>query len=305
MRAAGLRTAFTLVELLVVIAVIGAMVALLLPAVQSSREAARRMSCSNNLKQLGLALQMYHDAHKTFPPGSFRHTPQGYSWGMVAFILPFIEQGARAGTIDLTDSHCGQQIVGLQAAGLPDPSSDPISTLMCPSDPVAGQSLLSGPSGPLPNSGNCGWLYPASYLGMAGSLDPNITGTYQGCGGIVNGNGMLFSLSRNRYADVLDGTSQTILIGERAIPINLGWGWPICGGHECEHYVSSRLGLFKGNRISAEYFTHLQHYWSWHPGGTSVTLVDGSVHFLLYSIDYNVYLSLSTRAGAEVISSEY
>jgi prepilin-type N-terminal cleavage/methylation domain-containing protein len=305
MRGSRLPAGFTLVELLVVIGIIGVLVGLLLPAVQASREAARRISCSNNLKQLALALQMYHDAHRSFPPGSFVSSPQGYSWGTIAFLLPYLEQTARYQTIDFSRPHCGQQIVALQQTGLPDPASEPIPILMCPSDPASGQSLLSGPTGPLPNSGDCGLLYPTNYLGMAGSRDDNITGTYQGCSGIIDGDGMLFSDSRTRFADVIDGTSQTIIIGERAIPVNLGWGWPICGGHECEHYVSATLGLFKGNHRPAEYFTHLQHYWSWHPGGNSVALVDGSVRLLSYHIDYHIYLALSTRAGAESISNEY
>lgn len=305
MQAHRLRTGFTLVELLVVVAIIGLLVGLLLPAVQAARETARRLSCSNNLKQLALALQLYHDTQQSFPPGSYHPPTHDYSWGMAAFILPYMEQSPKYETIDFSHPHCGQQMVDLQAAGLPDPTSEPIPILMCPSDPASGRSVLTGPSGPLPNSGNCGVLYPSNYLGMAGSNDGNITGTYAGCGGITEGNGMLYSLSRTRYAGVVDGTSQTILFGERAIPENLGWGWPICGGHECEHYTSSTLGVFKGNHSLPEYFTHLQHYWSWHPGGCSVALVDGSIRFVSYEIDYNTYLALSTRAGSDITGSEF
>ena len=84
---------FTLVELLVVIAIIGILVSLLLPAVQSAREAARRAECKNNLRQLGLALQMYHDVVRKFPPGSLI-TNDGYSWGASMMLLPYLEQTA-------------------------------------------------------------------------------------------------------------------------------------------------------------------------------------------------------------------
>ena len=142
-------------------------------------------------------------------------------------------------------------------------------------------------------------------MGMAGDVDPDISGTFNGCSGIVQGTGVFYSRSSVGFRDVLDGTSQTIMIGERAIPTDLGWGWSICGGHECEHYVTSTLGLLKGNTVPAEYFIHTQHLWSWHPGGAHVGLTDGSIRFLSYSIDYNMYKGLSTRSGGEVISGEY
>src|SRR5260370_13257447 len=88
------RTAFTLVELLVVIAIIGVLVALLLPAVQTAREAARRMQCGNHIRQIGLALQNYHDVNSAFPPGAFKGVC-GYKMGWVVRVFPYLEQGAR------------------------------------------------------------------------------------------------------------------------------------------------------------------------------------------------------------------
>lgn len=299
------RAGFTLLELLVVIAIIGLLLALLLPAVQAAREAARRMRCVNNLKQVTLAIHNYESSHRSFPPGSFYTAPHQFSLGFTAYALPFLEQGAQYESIDFSHPHCGQQIRQLQAAGQPDPTSKPVDSLICPSDPRGGQSLLSGPNGPLPNSGNCGLLYPGNYMGMAGSNDPDIGGTFNGCGGMPDGNGMLFSLSRTRFRDVTDGTTQTVLMGERGIPFDLGWGWPICGGHECEHYVSSTMGLLRGNHKPSEYFLHVQHLWSWHPGGVHVALVDGSCRFLSYDVDYGTYTALTTRSGHEVIPNGF
>src|SRR6056297_1989157 len=98
------RHAFTLVELLVVIAIIGVLVGLLLPAVQAAREAARRMSCSNNLKQVGLAIHNYESTYKILPP-AWSDTPDGNGWSMQARILPFIEQGGIADGVNFSEGY--------------------------------------------------------------------------------------------------------------------------------------------------------------------------------------------------------
>jgi prepilin-type N-terminal cleavage/methylation domain-containing protein len=294
---------FTLVELLVVIAIIGMLVAMLLPAVQAAREAARRAKCKNNVKQFALALHLYHDSHRVFPSGSMYASPVGpvatgpYAWGMIALTLPYLEQGPAYDTIDFTAPDCGAFIRQLQAAGEPDPASNPISVLICPTDPYGFQSLLSGPNGPMPHSGDCGLLYPGSYLGVAGDDEESFN-----CLGIWHGNGVFYNLSRTRFGDVIDGTSTTLMIGERGIPNDLGWGWMICGGSECEHYISAERGLSPGADLPS-YLSILQHFWSWHPGGTHFALVDGSVPFLKYEIDYNAYVAMSTRDGGEVVGN--
>ncbi len=297
------RTGFTLVELLVVIAIIGILVSLLLPAVQSAREAARRMQCQNNIRQVALALHNYHGTYRTMPAGSMFSTSPGsilagpYAWGMMMATLPFHEQGAAYETVDFTTQNCGAEIKQLQATGQPDPSSLPIPLFICPSDPRGFQRLLSGPPGPLPWSGDCGLLYPGNYLGVAGDDEDAATCPYNNVG-ILRGDGMFFSLSSTRFGDVTDGTSTTLMIGERSIPEDLGWGWMICGGTECEHYLSAKRGL---SPRSQNYWTDVRHFWSWHPGGTHFAMADGSVQFLAYEMDYNTYLALATRNGGEAV----
>ena len=294
-----------MIELVVSIAIIGILIGLLLPAVQATREAARKTSCSNNSKQFALAIQNYHAAFKVFPAGSYDSDVSGFSWGMVSQILPFLEEKAKYGSIDFSQPDCATHIKQLQAQGAPDPSSTPIGILICPSDSAGGESLLSGPTGPLPYSGDCGVLYPINYLGMAGSDDLDLTPDFRACSGVIRGDGMLYSRSRTKYRDVFDGSSQTMLFGERAIPEDLGWGWPICGGHECEHYITAASGLYHGNYDPDQYFLHLQHYWSWHPGGVHLTMVDGSVHFVSYSVDFTTYEAMATKAGKERLDFEH
>ncbi|TWU48810.1 putative major pilin subunit [Rubripirellula tenax] len=298
------RRGFTLIELLVVIAIIGILVGLLLPAVQAAREAARRMTCSNNSKQYALAIHNYHAAFNSFPTGSRRSSPFGFWWGMAAESLPFMEESQRFETINFGAGHCGQFLRDVQSLGAADPSTSPIHTLLCPSDFRGGEKLLSGPNGPLPQSGDVGYVHPINYLGMAGNLDANIENTFQACGGIRDGDGLFYTDQARRFRDVLDGTAQTILFGERSIPEDLGWGWPMCGGDECEHYITATAGLYMGNHDPREYYQHLQHYWSWHFGGCHLTMADGSVHFTTYSLDYETYTELSTRAGHEVIPAD-
>ena len=289
------RRGFTLIELLVVIAVIAILIGLLLPAVQQAREAARRTQCKNNLKQLGLALHNYHDTHLVFPPGSLRGT--GLAWGFVTHTLPYFEQTSVYNTIDFSQTDCAVFLKTQQAAGRSDAASVLLPILTCPSDPRGGTQLLSGPNGPSPNTYDTGKLYPSNYIGVAGSKESAAWCPYAG---ITNGDGMLYTSSRVRIADITDGTSNTFLLGERGIEEGLGWGWPICGGTECEQYISAERGLTPAdnppNTPNIE-----RRFWSWHVGGDHFLMSDGAVRFLSTSIDYRTFLSLSTRSGGEVI----
>ncbi len=195
------RTAFTLVELLVVIAIIGVLVGLLLPAVQSAREAARRMQCSNNLKQIGLALHNYHDTFRSFPPGWIRSNGAGdrrYAWSWSGAILPFIEQSA-------LQDNSGFGEVNIHSA-----AADP-ALLKALQTPVPGYRC---PSDIAPATNN--WLAIHSER-MATS---NYVGTHNSDYWDVNGDstqgGMFIENEPTRFRDVLDGTSNTFMVGERA-----------------------------------------------------------------------------------------
>ncbi len=288
---------FTLIELLVVIAVIGILVALLLPAVQQARAAARRTQCKNNLKQIGLAFHNYHDVHNVLPMGSSSETAVG-SWGMTAHVLPYLELGNTYQLIDFENSGCCTAVKLLQNAtpSQPDPSSNPINVFYCPDDFNSNIQLLSGPTGPSPNTYDCGLLFSGDYMGVSGITEGN-----PGCSGIIDGKGTFYSMSKTRFRDFTDGTSQTMIIGERGIPSDIGWGWYLCGGTECEHYISTERGLSAGKNVPSWQGT-LRRFWSWHHGGAHFIMGDGSVQFFSYSMDFDTFRNLSTRNGGEVVS---
>src|SRR5260370_36086054 len=194
------RRAFTLIELLVVIAIIGTLVALLLPAVQKVRESANRMSCQNNLKQIGLALHNYHEARRCFPPGYFASAPYsdgatdttpGWGWG--AFLLPYLEQDNLFRRLNLNQ---------------PVPNSSGIQTMiplyLCPSDlaPPGAFPVPDGFGNPLCSAA------PSSYAACTGGDESDTTGPA--------GRGVFYRNSQTRIAEITDGTSSTIPIGERA-----------------------------------------------------------------------------------------
>lgn len=275
---------FTLIELLVVIAVIGVLVALILPAVQQAREAARRTQCRNNLKQIGLALHNYHDQHSVFPMGS-GNTSGVSAWGFLMFLMPQLDLQTVYHTVDFDNPSCCNEILSLQNATppRPDPTSQPLPILFCPSDPNAGRTELSGGGASFP----CGKLHPGNYLGVSGDRSAL-------CSAVTHGRGMLYSVSSSRFRDVSDGTSNTVFVGERDLPDNLSYGWLLCGGAECEQYLSTRFAPTRKSHLS---------FGSWHDDGLFFLFVDGSVRFVNGSIDLPTYRSLGTRDGGEVIGA--
>ncbi len=296
------RRGFTLIELLVVIAIIAVLVALLLPAVQQARESARRSQCQNQIKQLGIAIHSYHEAIGCLPMGS-RTTAYG-SWGFTLPLLSYMEQTSLFETVNFnTNQGCCTWLIGVQAMipKPPEPQSAPLPFLYCPSDPNSGKSLLSGPTGPSPGTGNCGLLYPGNYLGSSGTIGlTTMAQCFATSVGTTNGNGVFYSLSSTRFRDITDGLSNTFAVGERGLPKDLGWGWIMCGGNECEQYLNSKAGIISPVNLNSTDLNTLS-FWSWHPGGAYFLFADGSGHFMNQSMSFQTFQALSTRNGDEVI----
>ena len=294
MRRLRVRHAFTLIELLVVIAIIGILIALLLPAVQQAREAARRTQCRNHLKQMGLALHNYQETHKVYPMGSSKDG--GVAWGYAMHLMPFLDNSTAYYTVDFDNPDCCLEIRALQNANppRPDPASFIFEYLVCPTDPNGKIQLTAGSPGAYP----CGNLYPSNYLGVSGDQPARVSSA---CGSQRNGNGMLFTRSSTRPASCTDGLSNTLFVGERGIPQDRVWGWPLCGGQECEHYLSTDLGFSRGQSASWTTAAIAERFWSWHSGGAQFALGDGSVRFLSYSMDTRLYKAASTRNGGEIL----
>lgn len=263
--------AFTLVELLVVIAIIGILVALLLPAIQAAREAARRTQCSNNLRQLGLAMQNYHDSLGRFPPGFMAinnagTVSGGWAWGV--FLMPFLEQSPLQAELSPTKYTLSEVIT--------DPELLPmlqmkLTMFTCPSSPMQPLREFQG-GGQLVATAN--YTCCRGYFNFAGTTHltkPN--------------NGILFAQSGLRMQDVVDGTSNTFALGERTVlpPHQADPSkWPSwCGPG----------GLGIGSTVSSGVADRLNHptsihaFSSHHAGGALFCFVDGSVHFIGDTVD--------------------
>ncbi len=316
------RTAFTLVELLVVIAIIGILVSLLLPAVQSARAAARRMQCSNNLKQLGLALHSYHTAHGQFPAaqyiqidsvGAGTPTPDNWvRWSWFAAVLPYVEQQNLA---DVYADHLSKPRTGsFSYTNLPNKTAV-APTFMCPSDPAN------------PKVHNGSGLTNAQ--GFHGNYVLDAGDTFFNEGGYANSaklNGVFYVGSETRIDDIKDGTTNTLLSSEIILVPDgaVGSGQEDIRGRY--HNVAHAGALFSTkyppntsqpdrhnyclNKVEQAPCTAtgtnvIVSARSYHPGGVLSGLADGSVRFLSESIDIDTYNALGTRAGGEVIPGDF
>lgn len=268
------RFGFTLVELLVVIAIIGILVALLLPAVQMAREAARRMQCTNNLKQIGIALHNYHDTFKVFPPGfQANESKLGFEengWGFLAITMPYMEQGALSDTLDVTKREF--ETLSTDTA-VREYCRTWVDSFNCPS--------CTGPEiNDKKNMGALGEFHiaKANYVASRGffsykDVDPDTSN--KNCD---KNNGLLYGNSKIKIATIQggDGTSNTFIVGERDYDRSAAT-WAGVGGLGTGGTVSARCR----NAIN----TNSNGFSSKHPGGANFCFADGSVRFLSETIE--------------------
>ena len=333
------RRGFTLVELLVVIAIIGILVALLLPAIQAAREAARRSQCSNNLKQITLGLQNYHDTYRAFPPGviwgpgqpnftrAYHHT-----WNVM--ILPFIEQTALYDTVDKNLPIWGQAIV-----------STPVAALRCPSD--AGRAKPSDTANiavtNYPGSEGYHW-HATSDINPndpAHWAHPNNAGFADQFTAGCSLNGVFTQTRTHAMKHITDGTSVTIIVAEADSmgfgggPIRTcgsglrrtgtpvwhsafvgtayaGWGGNEGGGQRTvnpDGSARANTGWFRNHAFTPTFIAAFGPNSSWqgpssyHPAGLQSGFVDGSVTFIRENIDWGTWAKLNAIADAHAMQS--
>jgi len=296
---------FTLIELLVSIAIIAALIMLLLPAVQQAREAARRIQCRNNLKQIGLALLNYEGVYKGFPPslvnGPCRDRPgwgplQHGNWSWRAQLLPYFEQRNLHDGFDFR-----QDSVELEPEDRPLLSKN-VQTYLCPDDPESDKPWVAPVGFPFsPMS-----VALANYFGVQGS--ERLIAPVDYCETVAQpptrpeGNGAFKDINTSTtLKEITDGASNTLFVGERPTDDYWGW-WPVGTGIDGLGLLDFVLDCSEGLRDGEQGDSaHLYHFWSQHPGGAHFLMCDGSVHFLSYSINHPTFLALGTRAGGEVV----
>jgi len=315
MRSLRSRVGFTLIELLVVIAIIAILIGLLLPAVQKVREAAARMSCGNNLKQLGIAVHSFHDANNRIPfnwsPNTYRYDDNGRSWSWLSQILPYIEQDNlhRAG---------GLGEAGLLAGGSMPPAAPiltfnqaaavhamQIKTFLCPSDPAGQQIKFDRANGSTSvGAGN------TNYKGVAGSNWA--WGNWRNVGpsgnnnGLDFGDGTFYRSDNNRALGIVgitDGTSNTLIIGEDLTARNTHCAWARANyatGTAAIPLNTSLPGSIP--QFGAGDWPNVYSFRSQHTGGAQFAIGDGSVRFVRQSVDLMQYRAAATISGGEVVN---
>lgn len=290
------RNAFTLIELLVVIAIIAVLIALLLPAVQKVREAASRLQCQNNLKQIGIALHSHHDTRGGFPPG-YRSLVDpmgadlGPGWGWSAFLLPFLEQQNLHGSINFNQDigHASNSTARIAV----------LQVFRCPSDAAPLTFTATGTTTQVAFSN-----YAAMFGTDEVADDPDA------------GNGLFYRNSRIRFADITDGTSNTLAVGERSSNLVLGtWtgavtgadvppqGPSVLGPEGAPALILGHTGPAADGHTPNSPLNHVDDFVSRHIMGVNFLLGDGSVRNINETINPVAWEALGTRSGGEVVSA--
>jgi prepilin-type N-terminal cleavage/methylation domain-containing protein/prepilin-type processing-associated H-X9-DG protein len=287
------RQAFTLIELLVVIAIIGVLIGLLIPAVQKVRASAQRVECANHLKQIGLALHNYHGAFRSLPPGCSYHGGADpdplMSW--MTRCLPYLEQ----------ESLWNEALSAYsQDKWFENPPHKPILGRVMPIFTCPSDSRTLEP-----------WVFPDFQLQVGLTSYLGVEGRDQ-----VRKDGVLFLDSRIKFADIIDGLSNTLMVGERppSADGHLGW-WYAGSGQSYDGSADTVLGVrelnvdqtgcppgpstFGPGQLDNQ--CDCLHYWSLHSGGANFLFCDGSVHFIGYDAAL-LMPALATRNGREPVS---
>ena len=305
----GNRLAFTLVELLVVIAIIGVLVGLLLPAVQAARESARRTQCTNNLKQIGIAVQTFHDSRGYYPTGRYRTDQVGIAWSFR--LLPFMEQSnifdalIASERVDHVDNAFAMRT--------------PVDTYFCPSrrQPAADRNFDNNDQAPAEDkrgvaaggdyAANAGLHYRFGSPGLETLEDPNTGEPFER----EQAAGPIFFESKIRAAQIEDGTSQTLVVGERHIPIgvdsnpglehhDIGDTAFFAGDHPATIFAGTRFGFPTGPEDDSQ-----EKFGSEHPQIVQFVFLDGHVSNLNTDIEITTLQRLSTFGDGVPITGEF
>lgn len=335
----GKRRAFTLVELLVVITIIGILIALLLPAVQAAREAARRSQCINNLKQIALGLHGYNDAHGCFPPGGFSYQPYAPNYRQASWlvrILPFVEQGTAYGEIQFIDTDWTMQSNRINRNWQVTHTLR-VPSFRCPSSVLpetrsqgtnAATQALGAPATityQLVNYVGIGGTY---YRGSDMSTQP--TPNQAAYGGYSTYNGIIVSVDGLQptpisMQHIFDGTSNTFCIGEqssyhydsagnkadRRACNHDGGPWSCGAGGSGDWWLNISIVRYPINFEGTGWVgTGFEYPWyrhtvirSSHPGGAQLAMADGSARFLSQSVDFTTFTRLCDREDRQAVGN--